>query len=197
MKNTNIEERFANSRFSAPTGDSRQIIGYALTFDSESEDLGGFTEIISSTALDNTDFSDVKAWLNHNPDRGILARSKNGKGSLQLTTDKVGLKYAFSSPNSSIGDELLEGLKRSDITQSSFAFTVPENGDTWEKRADGTYLRTINIIDKLYDVSPVYDPAYSSTSVTLAKRSLEDVKKLELEKYEKYWNELIEITNKK
>lgn len=47
----------------------------------------------------------------------------------------------FEAPNTALGDELLEGLKRGDITSSSFAFTVGK--DNWEKREDGSYLRTI------------------------------------------------------
>ena len=44
-----------------------------------------------------------------------------------------------------MGDELLEGLKRGDISTSSFAFRV--GSDTWTKKEDGSYLRTINTIE--------------------------------------------------
>ena len=107
--------------------------------------------------------SDIMALLNHNDSRGILARSRFGKGSLSLEIDEVGLKYRFEAPKTALGDELLEYLRRNDITSSSFAFTVSE--DIWEKQTDGTYIRTITKFDKLFDVSPVFEPAYDSTSV--------------------------------
>ena len=74
------------------------------------------------------------------------------------------------------GDELVEALKRGDITTSSFAFTVKT--DEWTKREDGTYLRTIKEFGELYDISPVFREAYEETSVAL--RSLEEFKNSEV-----------------
>ena len=46
-------------------------------FNAESRDLGGFTEVIQPTALDGIlEKSDILCLLNHNEDRGILARSR-------------------------------------------------------------------------------------------------------------------------
>lgn len=161
------------------TTESRTVEGYAALFDTDSELLyDEFIERIAPGAFDGViEVSDVKAWLNHNPSRGILARSKNGEGTLELTIDDKGLKYRFESPKTALGDELLEGLRRGDITGSSFAFSV--SSDKWEKMGEGKYKRTITKIDGLYDVSPVYDPAYSQT--TVAVRSLEKIKKQEKE----------------
>ena len=151
---------------------SRIVEGYAIVFDSESVDLGGFFEIIERGAVDGViEISDVLCLLNHNEDRGVLARSKFGVGSLKLEVDEHGLKYSFISPNTALGDELLEGIRRGDISTSSFGFTVEE--DEWVKRADGTILRKIKKIKQLYDVSPVYNPAYQSTEVEIVdKRGL-------------------------
>lgn len=147
---------------------SRTVEGYALVFNSLSKILqtvnGSFYEKISPDSLGDVVMrSDVMALLNHNDSRGILARSRFGKGSLSLEIDEVGLKYRFEAPKTALGDELLEYLRRNDITSSSFAFTVSE--DIWEKQTDGTYIRTITKFDKLFDVSPVFEPAYDSTSV--------------------------------
>lgn len=100
------------------------------------------------------------------------------QGSLALYVDEKGLKYSFDAPNTALGDELLEGLKRGDIDSSSFAFAIGE--DKWEKRNDGTYLRRILKFKEIYDVSPVYHPAYSATSVNT--RGLEELKEKELNK---------------
>ena len=68
--------------------------------------------------------SDILCLLNHNEDKGVLARSKFGVGSLSLSVDSTGLKYRFDAPNTAVGNELLEGLRRGDISTSSFAFTI-------------------------------------------------------------------------
>ena len=162
------------------TNDSRIVEGYAVVFNSESRDLGGFTEVIEPRAIEGIlEKSDILCLLNHNEDRGILARSKYGKGSLELSVDETGLKYRFEAPNTALGDELLEGLKRGDISTSSFAFTIDK--DTWTKKEDGSYLRTINQFKELFDVSPVYKEAYPDTSVAL--RKMEQLKGKDLEKY--------------
>lgn len=160
--------------------DSRTVEGYALVFGKQSKDLGGFTEVIEPTALDGIlEKSDILCLLNHNEDRGILARSRFGTGSLELTIDNVGLKYRFEAPNTALGDELLEGLKRGDISTSSFAFTIAK--DTWTKNENGSYLRTINQFKELFDVSPVYKEAYPDTSVAL--RKMKDIEQEDLNEY--------------
>lgn len=156
----------------------RRVSGYALNFSTNSNDLGGFIETIAPGALDGVlEKSDILCLLNHNEDRGCLARCKNGKGSLTLTVDKKGLKYEFEAPNTALGNELLESLKRGDITSSSFAFYVGD--EKWEKLTDGRYLRTITKFKELFDVSPVYRPAYDSTSVGIDSRGLKKLQEEE------------------
>lgn len=153
--------------------ESRHIEGYGSVFNERSLDLGGFVEMIAPGAFDGViDRSDVKCYLDHNPEKGILARSRNGKGSLSLVIDEKGLRYEFDAPHTNLGDEVVEGLKRGDYSQSSFAFTVDD--EVWTKEADGSYLRTITKIGGLYDVSIVANPAYEGTSVAL--RSLDAFK---------------------
>ena len=169
VRNFNIELR--------EEGESRFVEGYASVFNSRSRDLGGFQEIILPGAFDGLiDKSDVRCLLDHNPQRGILARSKNGQGSLHLSIDERGLKYEFDAPHTALGDEVVEGLKRGDYSESSFAFRVQD--ESWTKEEDGTYLRTISKISGLYDVSIVQQAAYGDTSVAL--RSLDEFKAKEV-----------------
>ena len=149
------------------TGDDekRTVEGYALLFDTPSDGLS-FVEVIERGALEGViEKSNIFALLNHDSSRGILARSKNGQGTLYLEVDSVGLKYRFEAPRTALGDELLEYLRRGEVSESSFAFTV--EAETWEAREDDTWKRTIHKFANLYDVSPVYDAAYSATSVNL------------------------------
>jgi len=146
--------------------------------------LGGFVEIIEPEAIEGIlNKSDILCLLNHNEERGVLARSKYGNGSLILEVDDTGLKYKFDAPVTALGDELLEGLRRGDISTSSFAFTI--ESDQWEKRSDGIYLRKITRFKELFDVSPVYKEAYPDTSVAL--RKMEDLNK---ERFSDYYQVL-------
>lgn len=166
----NSEVRFVGE------GESREVEGYAILFNTLSRPMRTkegrrFAEQISPEALNGViENSDIMATLNHDKSRGILGRSRFGKGSLTLSIDERGLKYSFSAPNTALGDECLEYLRRGDINQSSFAFTTDK--DSWEPQADGSFIRTISHFDKLYDVSPVFEPAYFGTEVSC--RSLED-----------------------
>lgn len=178
------EVRNSNNEITPILPNSREVSGYAIVFNSDSNDLGGFIERIQPEALEGViEKSDVLCLLNHNEDKGVLARSKYGEGSLRLEVDEIGLKYTFEAPNTALGDELLEGLRRGDINTSSFAFTV--GSDNWSKREDGTYLRTINSINELFDVSPVYRAAYDATSVKVDARGLDAIRKKEEEEAEK------------
>ena len=160
-------------------------------FNSESRDLGGFTEVIEPSALDGVVAkSDVLCLLNHNEDKGVLARCNMGTGSLTLEVDDIGLRYSFEAPNTNLGDELLEGIRRGDITASSFAFKVGE--DKWTKRNDGSYLRTISIIERMFDVSPVYRAAYDATTVSVDTRGLDEAKARDKKEMEDYYKQLRE-----
>jgi len=162
-------------------GDGRHVEGYALLFNTPSDGLS-FEEIILPGALDGViERSNVFALLNHDSQRGILARSKFGIGTLKLQVDEIGLKYSFDAPKTALGDELLEHLRRGNINESSFAFTVAD--EAWGKDG-GKVVRKIKKIDQLFDVSPVYDAAYSKTSVSTGTRAEAEMKEaLELERY--------------
>lgn len=173
-----IERRLYEKCYTRSVGDtdSRRVEGYALVFNTLSRDFGGMVEEIDQHALDGVlADSDVKCWMNHDSSRGALARCRGENiqqspvgNSLELEIDATGLRYAFDAPNTDLGNELLEGLRRGDISQSSFAFTVKE--DKWERLEDGMVKRTILKFDRIYDVSPVYDPAYMDTSVEIDRR---------------------------
>ena len=168
-----MEKEIRNIGEIRANAESRNVDGYAMVFNTLSENLGGFREQILPEAVDGViERSDVMAVLNHDASRGILARSRYGNGSLTLQADEKGLRYTFDAPRTALGDECLEYLRRGDINQSSFAFVVAE--DSWEKQSDGTYIRTIRKFDKLYDVSPVFTPAYAETSVSC--RSFDEFK---------------------
>lgn len=185
-----IEKEIRNwsVRAEAPKEDSRTVEGYAALFDTPSDGLD-FTEVIDRNAFDGVIArSDVFALLNHDNSRGILGRSKRGKGSLELSIDERGLKYRFDAPKSALGDELIENLKRGEVNESSFCFDVTD--EEWQE--DGLddhgykkFKRTIRKIGNLYDVSPVYSAAYSATTVSLRGKEMKEKELEELEKKKK------------
>lgn len=177
--------------------DSRNITGYAVVFESVSEDLGFRERIMKGAITDDTiKKSDVFCLLNHDPSK-VLARSKNGEGSLKLEIDEQGLKYSFAAPQTDLGNEILEHLQRGEIDSSSFAFTVStvEGSERWYT-VEGVQYRDIYRIDELFDVSPVYQPAYQET--TVSKRALEELEKqktMQDEKEKEVQEETVEKTD--
>ena len=85
-------------------------------------------------------------------------------------------------------------IKRGDIDQSSFAFTLnwEEKADHWENE-DGIVKRTILNIDKVYDISPVTYPAYKTTTVDA--RAMDKVKEFEPKEERSGEIEILELEN--
>ena len=174
--------------------ENRTLRGYAVVFNSESRIKDNVYEIIKPTALDGViQNSDVFALYEHDKSRGILARSKYGDGTLTLQVDEKGLFFEFEAPKTSLGDEVLEMVKRGDIGKCSFCFWLDNGGCTFSKREDGTILRVINQIAELADISLVSIPAYDDTCVEI-KRSIEAIEEEETkrakEKLQTYYNNL-------
>ena len=144
--------------------ESRRVEGYAAIFESRT-DMGWYEEEIGRDAFTGADMSGVRALFNHNPDH--LLASTTG-GTLSLAVDERGLKYSFDMPNTSMGNDMLEMMRRGDLTQSSFAFRV--KSQTWTETEGQPDLRTITAIEGVYDVSPVTYPAYEDTDVALRSK---------------------------
>ena len=172
---------------------SRIVEGTAIVFNSDSVDMGFIEQIDPNAVSEETiKSSDVFAYLNHDENRGVLARCKYGEGSLNLWLDNDGLHYRFEAPKTQLGDELLSYLSRGEITASSFAFTVADDGDVWTRDNDGTVRRKITKIDRLFDVSPVFQPAYQTTSV--AQRKVDELNNIitKLDALAKEFDEMLE-----
>lgn len=150
---------------------SSWIEGYAILFNSESKDLGGFREIIEPSAIEGADVSDIMGRYNHEI---LIGRTING--TMTYTIDDRGVRYSIKLPNGSYpGGYIREMAERGDINGASFAFDVAKSGDEWRENQDGTYTRIIKRFGKIYDMGPVDNPAYADTSS--AMRSLEKYKK--------------------
>jgi HK97 family phage prohead protease len=140
------------------------IVGYASVFDSESRDLGQFKEIIKPGAFDRAlvEEHDVRALVDHDP-KMILGRSKSG--TLRMLVDEVGLRVEIDPPDTSVGRDTIESIRRGDLDSMSFGFVV--RNDHWREE-EGQAIREINDLD-LFDVSVVSFPAYEDTSVAVRR----------------------------
>ena len=135
-----------------------RIIGYGSVFNSRSEPLWGFREIIKPGAFDDVLTNDVRALFNHDPNF-ILGR--NAANTLSLSVDDRGLQYNIVAPDTqTIRDLVIAPMMRGDINQSSFAFQVARDGEDWYQDDEGIVIREISKFSRLYDVSPVTYPAY-------------------------------------
>lgn len=170
------EQRHAPSTMEvrAQEDGSWTLTGLAAVFDSPSQDLGGFTEVIKRGAFKDVLADpnlDTRALFNHSQDMP-LGRVSNG--SLVLEETPRGLQYTVIVPKGlSYGDDLRTLLENGIVNQSSFAFRMPPKGagQSWEDREDGTLLRTITKFGSLIDVSPVTTPAYTAATAGVADSS--------------------------
>jgi uncharacterized protein len=166
-----MERRFFDTNVKIETrgedAAAKQVIrGYGAVFDRLSENLGGFREKIAVGAFDDVLNDDVRALFNHDANH-ILGRTK--AGTLHLFVDEAGLGYEIDTPDTQTGRDLVTSMKRGDVSQSSFGFTVDD--DEWSEDEEGRTVRTIKKVSRLFDVSPVTYPAYPDASA--AVRSLE------------------------
>ncbi|AKJ41548.1 HK97 family phage prohead protease [Pragia fontium] len=144
----------AEQRDAEPT----QIIGYGSVFNSRSEPMWGFREIIKPGAFDDVLNDDVRGLFNHDPNF-ILGRSS--AKTLSLSVDEHGLRYDITAPDTqTIRDLVIAPMLRGDINQSSFGFRVAHDGDHWYEDDEGIVIREITKFSRLFDVSPVTYPAY-------------------------------------
>lgn len=145
---------------------TRQLSGYAVAFNQPSQPLP-FTEYISPHAFDDVDFSQVRLLYAHDFNN-ILARVDSG--TLSLKTDDKGLFFVADIPDTTLGNDVYTNVENGNIKGLSFNAQIdPNNGDTWEQDADGKVIHTINHFASLAEISLTPIPAYTETSVQVAR----------------------------
>jgi len=167
-----MERRFLKCESAPVSVETREdggsrIAGYAAVFHragdagTEYQLYEDVVERIAPTAFNRaiSERHDVRALFNHSSDH-ILGRSLSG--TLRLSVDERGLRYEVDMPDTQIGRDVAESIRRGDLTGSSFAFTPLKQ--SWQ--ADRANNRDVRIIEDvmLHDVGPVTYPAYESTS---------------------------------
>ena len=161
------------------TEDSRVIEGVAISFNSDSQDIGWIERILPEAVNDELiKKSDIIMNIDHTPSR-LLARSRYGKGSLQTWIESDGVHFRFEAPKTATGDEALELLDRGDLYGCSFCFVVSDEDDAEEWVFDpsiGRSRRYIKKIERLFDYSLVTEPCFlASKASTRSAENIEDI----------------------
>lgn len=157
----------------ASEGKPPQLVGYAAVFNSQSEDLGGFREIIIPGAFDRALKQDreVKALVNHNSDR--ILGGTGATPPVVLSVDERGLLVEIPiDEEDPDGRTTLRRVQTGKLNRMSFAFRTL--ADQW-RTEEGEPLRELLDLE-LYDVSVVAYPAYPATEVSA--RALDKAREL-------------------
>lgn len=170
---TKIEIRTLAAELRADDDDEFQLVGTAAAYNCLSKDIGGFREVIAPGAfkrsLDGND--DVVALFNHDQSK-VLGRTRSG--TLKLKDAAKGLTFRCQlDEDQQMHRDLYASVKRGDISECSFAFTVNPNGDSFDEAKDGKgqrfALRTLKDVT-LHDVSAVTNPAYGNGATSVSAR---------------------------
>lgn len=142
----------------------RTISGYAVKWEMKSHALGflkRFKEQFTRGAFaDSLTVDDQLALWSHDTTK-VLGRTKNG--TLRLFEDDVGLRFELDLPNSTLGNDAYETIKRGDVDGVSFGFRMIKQA--WDENDTENIVRTISKA-KLVEISPVAFPAYPDSQVS-------------------------------
>ena len=165
----------------------RFLTGQPIVYGSRT-DMGWYDEIIDDGALTDTDLRDVRFLVNHNTDMIPLARSRNNNANSTMQME-VGegqgmtIRVNLDTENNAEAKALYSAVERGDISGMSFMFRVDK--DSWDDLESEHPTRHIRSIGRVFEVSAVTFPAYTSTHITArglsealesAKESLESAR---------------------
>ena len=171
---------------------SYMVEGYAATFEPYTLltiDGVDYQERIEPTAFDNADLSDVVFRVDH--EGRVYARSS--AGTVEVWHDDHGLGQRTDLSKTQMARDLFADIEAGNYPKMSFAFTVAEDGDYYDR---ATHTRVIERIAKVYDVSPVSFPANPDTVLGVSTRDYFDGV-IEMEKAERLESERREQQKKK
>jgi HK97 family phage prohead protease len=157
---------------------SMTLRGHASVFNSLSEDLGGFREMVKPGAFRQSvqdvedGEEDIRALSHHDTSR-VLGRTSNG--TLRIREDEIGLAVEIDLPDTTDGRDMQASVERGDIDSMSIGFMIRDEGESWEFPDAGVAIRTVTDID-LFEVSAVAFPAFKQTDISVAQRSMEKAK---------------------
>jgi hypothetical protein len=143
-------------RIKREDGEPPHITGYPIVFNSYSEDLGGFREMIMPEARQAVERGgDFVSMFNHDPNYVI---GRQSAGTIAVSVDEVGVYLDATPPDTQWAHDLMVSIERGDVNGGSFQFWVRR--DEWN--ADYTERKVYDF--DLVELGPVTMPAYPGTS---------------------------------
>ncbi|WML38698.1 HK97 family phage prohead protease [Neobacillus sp. OS1-2] len=143
---------------------SRTISGYAVKWEMKSYTMGywrRFKEQFKRGAFtDSLTADDQLALWSHDISQ-VLGRTKNG--TLRLFEDDIGLRFELDLPNTTLGNDAFETIKRGDVDGVSFGFQMAK--EEWDESDPDNIVRSVTKA-KLVEISPVAFPAYPDSQVS-------------------------------
>ncbi|MEG7934979.1 HK97 family phage prohead protease [Bacillus mobilis] len=164
---------------------NRTLTGYAVKWEKKSLVMGyyrKFREQFKNGAFTESLQNDDQRFLWSHDTSKVLGRTKNN--TLRLSEDAVGLRFELDLPNTTLGNDTYESIKRGDVDGVSFGFSMITQDI--EEPDDDLMLRTVTKA-KLLEVSAVAFPAYPDSEVSARgydpyKNHMEEREQLELRK---------------
>ncbi|WP_200416289.1 HK97 family phage prohead protease [Virgibacillus salexigens] len=142
---------------------NRTLTGYAVKWEMKSQVLGLFykfrEQFQKGAFLESLNDDDQRYLWSHDVSK-VLGRTKNG--TLRLKEDDIGLRFEVDLPNTTLGNDTYESIRRGDVDGVSFGFRAID--DEVDEPEDDMPLRTVKKA-KLLEVSAVAFPAYPDSEV--------------------------------
>lgn len=146
-------------------------------------------EQIASGAFDESlKNRDVVGLWSHDTSQ-VLGNTKSG--SLRVENTKTELRFELDIPNTSVGNDAWELIKRGDVDGVSFGMKVTKDKWSSEQRDDVKIYKRSILNAELYEISPVAFPAYPGNEVSA--RSLDDFKVSEKRAADEYRKRKLEL----
>ena len=147
----------------------RTLSGYAVKWEMKSQPMGWFRrfkEQFKRGAFADSLTKDDQRYLWSHDISKVLGRTKNG--TLRLYEDNIGLRFELDLPNTTLGNDTYESIKRGDVDGVSFGFRMKK--EEWDESDPDNVVRTISQAD-LFEISAVAFPAYPDSEVQARSES--------------------------
>ncbi|WP_077705500.1 HK97 family phage prohead protease [Virgibacillus dokdonensis] len=146
--------------------DERTLSGYAVKWNRYSSILKRgskqFKESIRKGAFLESLLRDDQFFFMAHDSSKVLGRKS--AGTLSLKENGIGLHFRLYVPDTSLGNDLFELVRRRDLTGISIGFRIPKGGDEWDHSKYGLSYRTVHKA-KLTEISAVALPAYEDSEI--------------------------------
>ncbi|ARW58474.1 hypothetical protein [Bacillus phage Negev_SA] len=157
--------------------EGKRTISGSIKYNNESAEMRDwwgdtFVEEIAEGAFDESlKVRDVVGLWSHDTSQ-VLGNTKSK--TLRIENDKEELRFELDIPNTTVGNDAWELIKRGDVDGVSFGMKVTKDKWSSEERENGKLYKRSILNAELYEISPVAFPAYPTNEVSV--RSLDDFK---------------------